>query len=104
MNNIQKRWDRHYEQGCATAYFIDPESPIYIFDSTANDFVNYCDLPFYDQNVVDIANDIFEEGHNHVIALGGKLYEKLNYNRFSLLREIEGFGDTIYCLNDFKEE
>lgn len=103
MNNIQKRWDRHYEQGCATAYFINLESPIFIFDSVADNFIKYANLSVEDQNMLDVAFDDFEDGFNKVVRLGGKIYERLNYNRFSLLREIKQFGETVYQINDFKE-
>lgn len=31
-----------------------------------------------------------------------KLYECFNYTRFSIMREIENFDETIYSNNDFK--
>lgn len=99
--SIQKRWDR--QTGFSTAYFVDLNNPILIFDSGANAFVKYGDLSFEDQNIVDLAEDIFEEAFNQILAFGGKFYEKLNYNRFSVLREIKGFGETVYSLSDFKE-
>jgi hypothetical protein len=98
---FEKRWDRH--NGYATSYWVDIEKPIIIFDSGANAFVKYADLAFEDQNIVDLAEDIFEEAFNQILAFGGKFYEKLNYNRFSLLREIKGFGETVYSLSDFRE-
>lgn len=101
MNNIQKRWDRR--TGLSTAYWVDIESPVIIFDSDINEFVSYVELPVTDQNIVDIASDIFEEAFNQVFAFGGKFYEKLNYDRFSLLREIKGIGETVYTLSDFNE-
>lgn len=99
--NIQKRWYR--KTGFSTAYFVDLNNPILIFDSVANTFVKYEDLSFEDQNIVDIVEDEFEEAYNQIMEFGGKFYEKLNYNRFSLLREIKGFGETVYSLSDFKE-
>lgn len=101
MNNLQKRWDR--QTGLSTAYFVDFNNPILIFDSHVNAFIKYNELSVDDQNIVDLAEDIFEEAFNHILAFGGKFYEKLNYNRFSLLREIKGFGETVYNLSDFKE-
>lgn len=103
MNNIQKRWDRHYERGCANAYFVVLEAPIIIFDSHANAVVKYADLSIEDQNMIDTAVDDFEEPFNRVIRLGSLYYERLNYNRFSLLREIKEFGETVYQINDFDE-
>ena len=100
-STIQKRWDRR--TGLSTAYWVDIENPIIIFDSYINEIVSYVELAVTDQNIVDIATDIFEEGFNQVFAFGGKFYEKLNYDRFSLLREIEGFGETVYTLSDFEE-
>lgn len=100
-NNIQKRWD--YQTGLSTAYFVDLNNPILIFDSHVNAFIKYNDLSVDDQNIVDLAEDIFEEALNQILAFGGKFYEKLNYNRFSLLREIKGLGETVYTLSDFKE-
>lgn len=100
-NNIQKRWDRHY--GYATAYWVDLESPILIFDSSANAFVKYADLTFEDQNMIDVAVDDFEEAFNRVVRLGSKFYERLNYNRFAILREIKQFGETVFQINDFNE-
>lgn len=99
--NIQKRWYR--KTGFSTAYFVDLNNPILIFDSVANAFVKYEDLSFEDQNIVDIVEDKFEEASNQILEFGGKFYEKLNYNRFSLLREIKGIGETVYTLSDFKE-
>lgn len=101
--NIQKRWDRHYERGCAVAYLVDIEKPIIIFDSRANTVVKYADLSIEDQNMIDTAVDDFEEPFNRVIRLGSVYYEQLNYNRFSLLREIKEFGETVYQINDFDE-
>lgn len=98
-NNIQKRWDRHH--GYATAYWVDLEKPIIVFDSSFNEVVKYEELPVEYQNVVDIAIDEFEEGYNNVIRLGCKLYECFNYHRFSIMREIEYFDETIYSNNDF---
>lgn len=98
---IVKRWDRH--NGYATAYWVDIEKPIIIFDSGLNQFVEYDDIPKEYQNVVDSAIDGFEEGYNNVIRLGFKLYECFNYARFSIMREIENFYETIYSNNDFKE-
>lgn len=100
-NTIQKRWDR--QTGFSTAYWVNINDPILIFDSHANTFVQYKGLSVDDQNIVDLAEDIFEEAFNQILAFGGKFYEKLNYNRFSLLREIKGFGETVYSLSDFKE-
>lgn len=99
--DLQKRWDR--QTGYVTAYWVDLEAPILIFDSGANTFVKYADLTFEDQNIIDVAVDDFEEPYNKVFRLGGKFYEVLNYHRFSLLREIKGFGETVYSLSDFKE-
>lgn len=93
-NNIQKRWDRHY--GYSTAYCVDLGKPIVVFDSRFNEIVKYHELPADYQNLVDRAIDEFEEGHNNVIKLGCKFYERLNYQRFSILREIESFDETIY--------
>lgn len=97
-NNIQKRWDRHY--GYATAYWVYLEKPILVFDSGLNEFVTYAELPVDDQNLVDRAIDEFEEGYNNVIRLGCKLYERFNYQRFSIMREIECFDETIYNTNE----
>lgn len=99
--SIQKRWYR--KTRFSTAYFVDLNNPILIFESCANAFVKYEDLSFEDQKIVDIAEDIFEEAFNQILEFGGKFYEKLNYNRFSLLREIQGFGETVYTTSDFKE-
>lgn len=98
---LRKKWDR--QPGYVTAYWVDLEEPILIFDSGANTFVKYADLPFEDQNIINVAVDDFEEPYNKVFRLGGKFYEKLNYNRFSLLREIKEIGETAYNLTDFKE-
>lgn len=98
---FEKRWDRH--QGYATAYWVDLEKPIIIFDSGLNKVAKYDELPADYQNLVDRAIDEFEEGYNNVICLGCKFYECFNYQRFSILREIESFGETIYSNNDFKE-
>lgn len=100
-NNIQKRWDRHY--GYATAYWVDLEKPIVVFDSGLNEVANYAELPAEYQNLVDRAIDEFEEGYNNVIRVGCKFYESFNYQRFSILREIESFDETIYSNNDFNE-
>lgn len=99
--NIQKRWDR--QTAAATAYWVDIETPILIFDSCANAFVKYGDLTIEDQNMLDVAFDDFEEGFNRVVRLGAKFYERLNYNRFAILREIEQFGETVFQINDFNE-
>lgn len=99
--NIQKRWDR--QKGYSTAYWVDLESPILIFDSGANAFVKYADLSFEDQNIIDVALDDFEEPFNFVLRFGSKFYEILNYHRFSLLREIKKFGETVYQIHDFNE-
>lgn len=98
---MQKR--RSHQTGFSTAYWVNLSDPILIFDSNANTFVQYNNLSVDDQNIVDIAVDIFEEGFNQILALGGGFYEKLNYNRFSLLRIIKGIGETTYNLTDFKE-
>lgn len=98
---IQKRWDRHH--GYATAYWVDIEKPTIIFDSGLNQVVEYNEIPEKDQIIVDRAIDEFEEGYNNVICLGCKLYECFNYTRFSIMREIESFDETIYSNNDFKE-
>lgn len=98
---MQKRWDR--QTGYSTAYWVNIADPILIFDSNANTFVQYKDLSVDDQNIVDIAEGLFEEAFNQLLAFGEKFYEKLNYNRFSLLREIKGFGETVYILSDFEE-
>lgn len=100
-NTIQQRWDRHH--GYATAYWVDLEKPIIVFDSGFNEIVTYDELPVKDQNMVDRAIDEFEEGYNNVIRLGCKFYERFNYRRFSILREIESFDETIYSTNDFNE-
>ena len=100
-NKIQKRWDRH--NGYATAYWVYLEKPIIVFDSGLNEVAKYDDLPGKYQNVVDRAIDEFEEGYNNVVRLGCKLYERFNYTRFSIMREIENFDETIYSNNDFKE-
>lgn len=68
-----------------------------------NEVVKYDELPAEYKNVVDSAIDEFEEGYNNVIRLGCKLYERFNYTRFSIMREIENFDETIYSNNDFKE-
>lgn len=98
---FEKRWDRHH--GYATAYWVDIENPIVIFDSRFNQVVEYDDIPAEYQKIVDRAIDEFEEGYNNVIRLGCKLYECFNYLRFSIMREIENFDETIYSNNDFKE-
>lgn len=99
--NIQKRWDR--QTAAATAYWVDLEAPILIFDSTANALVEYADLSIEDQNMLDVALDDFEEPFNRVVRLGAKFYERLNYNRFAILREIKQFGETVFQINDFKK-
>lgn len=96
-----KRWDRH--NGYATAYWVDLEKPIIIFDSRLNDVAKYDELQPEYKNLVDRAIDEFEEGYNNVIRLGCKLYEGLNYQHISILREIESIYETIYSNNDFKE-
>ena len=101
QNNIQKRWDR--QTAAATAYWVDLESPILIFDSSANAFVKYADLTFEDQNMIDVLVDHFEEPSIQVVRLGSKFYEQLNYNRFALLREIKQLGKTVLQINDFNE-
>ena len=98
---LQKRWDRHY--GYATAYWVDLEKPIIIFDSGLNQVVEYDEIPEKYQNIVDMAIDDFEEGYNNVIRLGFELYECFNYAHFSLMRQIENVDETIYSDNDFKE-
>lgn len=95
---FEKRWDRHH--GYATAYWVDLENPIIIFDSGLNQVVEYDELPEKYQYVVDRAIDEFEEGYNNVIHLGCKFYECFNYLRFSILREIEYFDETIYDTNE----
>lgn len=95
---FEKRWDRHY--GYATAYWVDLEKPIIIFDSRLNDVAKYDELQPEYQNLVDRAIDEFEEGYNNVIRLGCKLYERLNYQHISILREIESFDETIYNINE----
>lgn len=97
-NIIQKRWDRH--DGYATAYWVYLEKPIIVFDSGLNEVVTYDELPVDDQNLVDRAIDEFEDGYNNVIRLGCKFYERFNYQRFSILREIESFDETIYNINE----
>lgn len=97
----QKRWDR--QTGYSTAYWVNLSDPILIFDSHVNAFITYKDLSVDDQKLVDLAEDIFEEAFNQILAFGGKFYEKLNYNRFSILREIIEIGETVYNLSDFKE-
>lgn len=82
---------------------VDIEKPIIIFDSRANTVVKYADLSIEDQNMIDTAVDDFEEGFNRVIRFGSVYYEQLNYNRFSLLREIKEYGETVYQINDFDE-
>lgn len=99
-NTIKKRWDRHYEQGYATAYWVDIEKPIVIFDSELNEVVKYEELPVNYQNLVDHFIDEFEDGFNKVIRLGRKFYESLNHHRFSILREIEFFDETIYSIDE----
>lgn len=47
--------------------------------------------------------DIFEEAFNQILAFGGKFMKNLIITVFSLLREIKGFGETVYTLSDFKE-
>ena len=98
---IGKRWDRH--QGYATAYWVDLENPIIIFDSGLNQVVEYDEIPEKYKNAVDSAIYEFEEGYNNVIRLGCKFYECFNFTRFSIMREIENFYETIYSNNDFKE-
>lgn len=49
---------------------------------------------------VDRGIDEFEEGYNNVIRLGCKFYERFNYQRFFILREIESFDETIYNINE----
>lgn len=100
---LQKRWDRHYEQGYSVSYWVDIEKPVIIFDSRANAVVNFADLSIEDQNMIDKAVDDFEEPFNSVVRLGSIFYERLNYNRFSLLREIKEFGKTVYNISDFNE-
>lgn len=68
-----------------------------------NQVVEYEEIPAEYQNLVDRAIDEFEDGYNNVICLGCKLYECFNYTRFSIMREIENFDETIYSNNDFKE-
>lgn len=97
---FEKRWDRH--NGYATAYWVDLENPIIIFDSSLNEVVKYDKLPAEHKNLVNRAIDRFEDGYNNVIRLGCKLYECFNCPRFSIMREIENFDETIYS-NDFKE-
>lgn len=101
MNNLQKRWDRHH--GYSTAYWVNIETPIIIFDSYINEIVSYVELSVTDQNIVDMLIDDFEDGYNNVIVLGCKSYEILNYDRFTILREIEKFGETVYQIHDFNE-
>lgn len=98
---FEKRWDRHH--GYATAYWVNIEKPIIVFDSRFVNVVKYDELPAEYQNAVDRAIDEFEDGYNNVIRLGNKLYECFNYTCFSIMREIEYFGETIYSNNDFKE-
>lgn len=98
MNNIQKRGDRDY--GYVRAYWVDLEKPIIVFDSALNEVVKYDELPADDQNLVDRAIDEFEERYNNVIRLGCKFYEVFNYQRFSILREADSFGETIYNINE----
>lgn len=98
---FEKRWDRHH--GYATAYWVDLEKPIIVFDSSLNEVVIYDKLPADYQKLVDMAIYGFEKGYNNVIRLGCKLYECFNYTRFSIMREIENFDETIYSNKDFKE-
>ncbi len=98
---MQKRWDRHYEY--ATAYWVDLEKPIIVFDSVLNEIAKYEELPVDYQNLVDSAIDEFEEGYNNVIRLGCKLYERFNYQRFSILRQIESYDETIYNIKEVKK-
>lgn len=98
---FEKRWDRH--NGYATAYWVDIENPIIIFDSGLNQVVEYDEIPEEYQNVVDMAIDEFEEGYNNVIRLGYNLYECFNFTHFSIMREIENFDETVYSNNYFKE-
>lgn len=98
---FEKRWDRHY--GYATAYLVDLKKPIFVFDSSLNVVVKYDELQPEYKNLVDRAIDEFEDGYNNVIRLGCNLYECFNYTRFSIMREIENFDETIYSYNDFKE-
>lgn len=65
-----------------------------------NELVKYDELPPEYQNLVDTAIDEFEDGYNNVTRLGYKLYERFNYQRFSILREIESFDETIYNINE----
>lgn len=98
---FEKRWDCNH--GYATAYWVDLENPIIIFDSGLNQVVEFDEIPEESQNVVERAIDEFEDGYNNVIRLGCKLYECFNFTRFSIMREIEKFDETIYSNNDFKE-
>lgn len=50
-NNIQKRLDRHY--GYATAYWVDLEKPIIVFDSGLNEVAKYDELPA-DYNINEV--------------------------------------------------
>lgn len=100
-NNIQKRWDMC--RGSATAYYVDVEKPVKIFDSSLEKIVEYGELSIDEQNLIDRGMDDFEDGFNTVIRLGHKLYEIMNYNHFSILREIVELGETVYNTNDFKE-
>lgn len=68
-----------------------------------NEVAKYEELPADYQNLIDQAIDEFEEGCNNVIRLGCVFYECFNYQRFSILREIETFDETIYSNNDFNE-
>ena len=95
---FEKRWDRHY--GYATAYWVDLEKPIIVFDSRLNDVAKYDELQPEYKNLVNRAIDEFEDGYNNVIRLGCKLYERLNYQHIAILREIESFDETIYNINE----
>lgn len=77
------------------------KKPIIVFNSYLNKAARYDELPADYQNLVDRAIDEFEEGYNNnVIRLGCKFYEQFNYQRFSILREIESFDETIYNINE----
>ena len=79
---------------------VDLEKPVVVFDSGLNEVVKYDELPADYQYLVDRVIDESEEDYNNVIRLGCKFYECFNYQRFSILREIESFDETIYNINE----
>lgn len=73
---------------------IDVENPIIIFDSDFNEFVNYSELPYDMQNMIDGDIDYMEEGlWCELKDLGYHTYETVKAGRFELMRRIEGIHD-----------